>query len=56
MADRISYGDRIFVAGSNGMVGSAICKELIRQGYGLRENNGILLKPSRKELNLLKIC
>ena len=53
MAHRISYGERIFVAGSNGMVGSAICKELTKQGYGLKKNNGILLKPSRKELNLL---
>ena len=49
----ININEKIFVAGSNGMVGSAICRELIKSGYGLKENNGLLLTPTRKELNLL---
>ena len=35
------------------MVGSAICRELIKSGYGLKDNNGLLLTPTRKELDLL---
>ena len=53
MQNKIDLEDKIFVAGSNGMVGKAICRELLKNGYGLKENNGILLKPSRKELDLL---
>ncbi len=49
----INFNEKIFVAGSNGMVGSAICRELIKSGYGLKENNGLLLTPTRKELDLL---
>ena len=30
----ISNDDRIFVAGSKGMAGSAICRKLIEKGYG----------------------
>ena len=30
----INLNEKIFVAGSNGMVGSAICRELINSGYG----------------------
>ena len=39
---------RIYVAGHNGMVGSAIVRELERQGY----NN--LIKRTHKELDLTK--
>ena len=53
MQKGINFNEKIFVAGSNGMVGSAICRELIKSGYGLKENNGLLLTPTRKELNLL---
>ena len=53
MKKKINFDDRIFIAGSNGMVGKAICKSLTNCGYGLKENNGILLKPKREELNLL---
>ena len=53
MQKGINLNEKIFVAGSNGMVGSAICRELINSGYGKKENNGILLIPSRKELDLL---
>ena len=53
MKNKIDLEDKIFVAGSNGMVGKAICRELLKNGYGLKENNGFLLTPSRKELDLL---
>ena len=41
----------IYIAGSNGMVGSALCKLLNKNGYSEKENN--LLTTSRKKLNLL---
>ena len=53
MRKEISYGEKIFIAGSNGMVGNAICNELTKLGYGFKENNGCLLTPSRRDLNLL---
>ena len=49
----IQQNDRIYVAGANGMVGRAIVKALRKSGYGEKEYGGILLTPSRKELNLL---
>ncbi len=42
----LEQGDAIFIAGGNGMVGSAISCELRRRGYSR------LLTPSRKELDL----
>lgn len=42
--------DKIYVAGSNGMVGSAICRLLNKQGYKDTKKN--LLTPSRNELDL----
>ena len=36
-----------------GMAGSAICRKLLQLGYGDYSKNGLLLTPSRKELNLL---
>ena len=53
MTKKISLGDKIFVAGSSGMAGSAICRMLVKSGYGQPKNNGLLLTPKRKELNLL---
>ena len=50
----INLNEKIFIAGSNGMVGTAIKKSLLKSGYGLNKNNGALLTPSRKELDLLK--
>ena len=41
--------DSIFVAGSNGMVGSSICRLLISNGYSLKSN---LLVSDRKDLDL----
>ena len=40
----------IYVAGSNGMVGSALCKLLNEYGYTEQDKN--LLTTSRKNLNL----
>ncbi len=53
MKKLISKSERIFIAGSRGMVGQAIVKALKKSGYGEKEYGGILLTPSRKELNLL---
>ena len=36
----ISKSDRIFVAGARGMVGKAISKKLLSEGYGNSNNNG----------------
>ena len=49
----ISFNEKIFIAGSTGMVGQAIKRNLIKKGYGNKENGGSLLTPSRKELNLV---
>ena len=54
MQKEIQLNEKIFIAGSNGMVGRAIKKSLLKSGYGLNKNNGSLLTPSRKELDLLK--
>ena len=54
MQKEINLDEKIFIAGSNGMVGTAIKKSLLKSGYGLNENNGSLLTPSRAELDLLK--
>ena len=51
----ISLKDRIFVAGSTGMAGSAICRSFLKKGYGHIDNGGMLLRPSRKELDLLNL-
>ncbi|WP_075506975.1 GDP-L-fucose synthase family protein [Prochlorococcus marinus] len=53
MNKKIEKSERIFIAGANGMVGKSIKRSLIKLGYGLKENKGSLLTPSRKELNLL---
>ena len=52
MTKKISYNERIFIAGSNGMVGKAVLKSLREAGYGLKKNGGTFLTPSRKELDL----
>ena len=50
---KILKNERIFVAGAKGMAGSAICRSLLKKGYGLKENDGNLLTPSRNDLDLL---
>jgi len=42
--------DKIYVAGSSGMVGNAICKFLINQGF--KEENFKLIKSTQKDLDL----
>jgi len=54
MEKRILLNERIFVAGAKGMAGSAICKSLLKNGYG-KINGGEILNPTRKELDLLDI-
>ena len=45
--------DRVFIAGSNGMVGSAMRKLLLRKGYGDKNIGGKLFCPTREDLDLL---
>ena len=52
MKKLILPNERIFLAGANGMVGSAIKRKLLESGYGLSENDSHLFTPSRKELDL----
>jgi len=51
--NKISFKDKIFVAGANGMAGSAIVRTLKKNGYGKNKNGGQILTPSRQELNLI---
>ena len=49
----ITAADRIYVAGHRGMAGSAICRALLRSGYGDPAQGGALLSATREELDLL---
>ncbi len=49
----INYSERIFVAGSSGMVGKSTCRILKNSGYGSKKYGGEIISPSRKDLNLL---
>ena len=51
---KILKSEKIFVAGSKGMAGNAICKALKKSGYGQIEN-GEILSPTRRELDLSNI-
>jgi len=53
MASLISKNERIFIAGGHGMVGSSIFKKLLEEGYGKKSLGGWILRPSRKELDLM---
>ena len=48
----INKNSKIFIAGHNGMVGSAIFRNLLNSGYGRRELGGEILRPSRQDLDL----
>ncbi len=48
----INKSDKIYIAGDTGMVGSSIKKNLLKEGYGNKENGGELLLSKRKDLNL----
>ena len=52
MSNLINLKDKFFIAGSNGMVGSAIKRTLLKHGYGNKKIGGEILGPSRKELDL----
>lgn len=48
----INFADKFLVAGSKGMVGSAICRALKEKGYGNKEKySGEIFSPSRRELD-----
>ena len=53
MNPKITLKERFFVAGANGMVGSAVCNSLKLKGYGKKHLGGSILDPNRKELDLL---
>ena len=53
MKNKLLNSDKIFIAGSSGMVGSAIKRKLISYDFGIKKNNLNILSPSRKELDLL---
>ena len=50
---KLELNERIFIAGSTGMAGSAIFRKLSLEGYGLKDNDGCFLVPNRQELDLL---
>ena len=49
----MNFDEKIFLAGANGMVGSALKKALIKKGYGNQSLGGMIFCPSRKQLDLL---
>ncbi len=55
MMNKISLDEKIFIAGGNGMAGSAICRMLKEAGYGNIKNGGCILTPTRNELDLLDL-
>ncbi len=50
---KINYKEKFFVAGSKGMVGSAVCRILKKHGYGSKEFGGEILTPTRNALDLI---
>tara|TARA_X000000950_G_scaffold41957_1_gene46120 strand:- start:7756 stop:8754 length:999 start_codon:yes stop_codon:yes gene_type:complete len=50
----MNLDEKIFLAGGNGMVGSAIKRILIKKGYGNPNEDGKIYSPSRTELDLMK--
>ena len=48
----INKKDRIFIAGSTGMAGGAVCRSLSKSGYGNKALGGELLAPNRATLDL----
>ena len=53
MEKKIDKNERIFIAGSNGMVGSSIKRALLKNPFNKRNKILNLLTPSRLELDLL---
>ena len=52
MGNLINFQDSFFIAGAYGMVGRAIYKNLLKNGYGNEKIGGRILRPSRNELDL----
>ena len=48
----LPLNEKIFIAGSNGMVGSAIKRALYKYGYDEDQKKGNILTPNRAELDL----
>ena len=52
MNKKVSFSDKIFIAGASGMAGSAITQLLKKSGYGSDYYGGSILTPSSSELDL----
>ncbi len=55
MSKKINLDEKILVAGSSGMAGSAICRSLKKAGYGDKKLKGKIFTPQRSELNFLNL-
>ena len=53
MKHKLSSSDKVFIAGSSGLVGSAIKRKLLNYNFSIKKNNSNILTPSKKELDLL---
>ena len=53
MNNKITFQEKIFVAGGSGMAGRAVTKILLEKGYGNKKLGGEILFPNKTELNLL---
>ena len=53
MNKKITFQEKIFVAGGSGMVGRAVIKKLLEKGYGNINLGGKIFFPNRTELNLM---
>ena len=49
---KLSSDKKIFIAGANGMVGSAVKRLLSKKGFGSKNNKRVIFTPSRSQLNL----
>mgnify|MGYP001170941953 FL=1 len=52
MQTKLTLSEKIFIAGSSGMVGGAIKRALIEKGFYDDSSGGILLTPNREDLDL----
>ena len=55
MCKEINLQEKIFIAGSDGMVGSAILRKMKEKGYGNQKLGGKILAPKRNVLDLLNL-
>ena len=52
-SNKINFQDKFFIAGSSGMVGSAVCRILKKNGYGNKKLGGEIFTPKRNNLDLM---